>query len=140
MKKLLDVNAPLRNAYGDAYEEPKVEKGKALLKSGDWKSVNTLTNADEPETEPVKLGKAIIMALDIASDKLEAKERVDRFMLSTRVATAMKDGNGLEIDRDLEKRIDAASELITSNHMFIARIREALHTAKPVEPKKSKAA
>lgn len=140
MKKKLDVNAPLRNAYGDAYEEPKVEKGRALLKTGEWKSLNALLRDDDPVTEPVKLGKAIIMALDLASDKLDAKERVERFMLSTRVATAMKDGSGLEIDRDDEKRIDAASELITSNHMFIARIREALHNAKPVEPKKSKAA
>lgn len=140
MKKLLDVNAHLLNAYGDAYEEPKVEKNKALLKSGEWKNISALTREDETVSEPVKLGKAIIVALDLASDKLEPKERVERFMLSTKVAQAMKDGTALEIDRDDEKRIDAASELITANHMFIARIREALHSAKPVEPKKSKAA
>lgn len=140
MKKLLEVNVVLLNAYGDPYEEPKVERGKVLLKSGERKSLNALTRNDEPETEPVKIGKAIIMALDLASDKLEAKERVDRFMLSTRVAQAMKDGKPLEIDRDDERRIDAASELITTNHMFIARIREALHLAKPIETKKPKAA
>lgn len=136
MKKLLDVNAALINAYGEPYEEPKVEKDKVLLKSGEWKKISAVTRDDETVTEPVKIGKAIIMSLDLASDKLEAKERVDRFMLSTRVASAMKDEKPLEIDRDDEKRIDAASELITNNHMFIARIREALHLAKPVEAKK----
>lgn len=140
MKKLLDVNAPILNVYGKPHEEPKVENNKVLLKSGEWKLIKAITNEDEPATEPVKLGKAIIVALDLASDKLEPKERVERFMLSTKVAQAMKDGTALEIDRDDEKRIDAASELITANHMFIARIREALHSAKPIEPKKSKAA
>lgn len=136
MKKLLDINAILLNAYGEPVEQPKVEKNKVLLTSGEWKSVKAVTTADDTVMEALKLGNAIILALDIASEKLEPKERVDRFLLSTRVAEAMKESQPLEIDRDDEKRIDAASELITGNHMFIARIREALHEAAPVDLKK----
>lgn len=132
--KLLDVNSDLTNVRGEVHEEPKFERGKFLTKDGKWKLPQTVTNDDELVFEPVKMGTVIIAALEEKEENAEPKELLLRFVLSTKVAAAMKDGKKLEMDRDDERRLDdAALRLAKRNVMGAYRIREALSAAEPVK-------
>lgn len=136
MDKFVDVCKPVMTRRGRPYREPKIDPdGKVVLVDGSAKRQDQVLPTDEIEFEDVPVGRLMVMALDRADDKLTAEERRKRFVLSTKIEEAIEDQEALKISSEDRKRIEAAADLITTNHMFLYRIHEALELATPAEEK-----
>ena len=132
--KLLNVAEPMRKRDGSLYLEPKVdERGRVVLEDGEARLSHQIRDSDTVALVEVPVGKIMNFALDKASDKLEPVERRKRFGLTLRIQAAMDAGQPMEMDREDEKRIEAAAELITDNHLFLFRVIEAIEQAELVK-------
>lgn len=139
MPRLLDVNAPVLKRDDSEYCEAKLDAlGRYCLEPGEDgkekkpKLPHAFTPDDVPVIEPRKLGSVINFGLDQTAQDMKADEGRARFALSVRVQKAMNVGELLRIDRKDEDRIAAAADLLVKvNHMFVARIHEALEAAEP---------
>ena len=134
MDKFLDVCKPVMTRRGRPYREAKIDpEGKIVLVDGSSKRQDQLLPTDEIALEDVPVGRLMVLALDKADDKLTAEERRKRFVLSTKIEEALEEELDLKTSSEDRKRIEAAADLITNNHMFLYRIHEALELAAPAE-------
>lgn len=137
IKKTMDVCAPVLTRARQVYREAKTDaSGRIVMMDGTAKRADQVTSADDIAMQDVPIGRLLTMALDKSDDKMSAEERRKRFILSARVEDAMIDGTPFEMEPEDRKRIEAAADLITTNHLFLYRIHEALELAEPVAAKK----
>ena len=138
--KLLDVCAIVLDRKGQPFCEAEIDN-KRLVTVIDGKGKESkkqqhvLTAGDTIKMVERRIGDIIAYALDnVPDEKLTPKQRRERFFLAAKIEDATKRGAPFEMDKDDEKHIDAAADLITNNHMFVARIGEALEAAEHVKP------
>lgn len=104
--RLLDVRLPVLTRKG----EPYLEEGRRLM-----------------------IGDVFCAALDTPRQDLAPAERRARFWLSCRIEESMRRKDVLEIDLEDYRRLEAVAEACWINHMFAARMIEALMDTKEVE-------
>lgn len=132
--KQLDVKQSVHQRNGQLVEEPKLDaRGKAVLVKGDSKWLSKLTDDDELQYEALTVGKLLCHALEQPDEKMSPEERRKRFFLSVKIEDALQSGHLFEFEPDDEKRIHAAADLITNNHLFLGRIYEAMEMAEVVK-------
>ena len=128
--KELHVNLPVIKRDRTEMREPIVDDRQYVAtQSGGYRPPSELTSLDPPQMRVVTIGMAINRALDVVSDKLSAEERRKRFTLSCRIEDAMAAGEPFLMADDDETRIKAALDLITGNHMLLARATEPVFAA-----------
>lgn len=133
--KILDVCGPMLNHRGEPYLENKVDsRGRVQLTDQTYKYPHQVAKTDEPVLEERRVGDIMIYALCLEDRELTQVERAKRFTLTCRIQQALDENRPLELapKREDENRIQEACKLVT-NHMFVARVEQALEAVKTVE-------